>query len=70
MILKCACGKNEPVAFHKDGYETVKFICLDCRAWYALKPKSPIPAPSVSNFRRVTLQNGDFFYIPALKKAS
>lgn len=70
MILKCACGKTETSAFHKDGYEAVSFICLDCRAWYAMKPGSPIPAPAVSNFRRVTLQDGDFFYIPVLKKAS
>lgn len=70
MILKCGCGKTEAIGFHKDGYEAVKFICLDCRAWYALKPGSPIPVPPVSNFRRVTLQNGDLFFIPSLKKAS
>lgn len=60
MLLKCNCGTEQRVSIHKDGYEVVKFVCDPCRR------KNMILR--VSNQVRITMQNGDFFYVKKVFK--
>jgi hypothetical protein len=70
MIMKCRnCSVEEKISIHKDGYDVVAFTCHICRE-QDVKRKAEL-ADRVSNFRRVTLQNGEWYYVPkVMKKAS
>lgn len=72
MVFKCKCGVEERCSIHKDGYELVGFVCPICREKAVLKggPSLSKYAMEVSNSKRITLQDGDFFFVPRNKLAS
>lgn len=70
MLMKCrSCPTEDKISMHKDGYEVIAFTCAACREKDVIR--KALVAYQLSNFKRVTLQNGDWYYVPrTLKKAS